>query len=59
MPGPPSSGRGRGRPRRQGADEQILADLLFGALLFGRQEVEAIVRIVLHGARNTDSRVRR
>jgi AcrR family transcriptional regulator len=31
-------------------DPALLADLLLGALLFGRQEVEAIVRTVLHGA---------
>lgn len=31
-------------------DPTLLADVLLGALLFGRAEVEAIVRMVLHGA---------
>ncbi len=31
-------------------DPVLLADILIGALLFGRREVEAIVRTVLHGA---------
>jgi AcrR family transcriptional regulator len=33
-------------------DPALLADILLGALLFGRREVEAIVRTVLHGAQN-------
>jgi AcrR family transcriptional regulator len=34
-------------------DPMLLADILLGALLFGRREVEAIVKTVLHGACST------